>query len=169
MFNKKQILIILFCVNYCVLSAQETQIKIPKKAGLYSAILPGFGQAYTKKYWKIPIIYAGLITSVYYINESNETYQLYKKTYINRVNGNKADEFQGVYSDYDLKTLARFYRRNREVSTLFFIGTYLLNIIDASVSAHLFNYDISDNLTLKIEPKYLLKENISVVSFSLNL
>ena len=68
----KQILIVLFCSACTIVSAQEIENKIPKKAGLYSAILPGAGQVYTKKYWKVPIIYAGLITSAYYIKESND-------------------------------------------------------------------------------------------------
>ena len=58
--------------------------KIPEKAGLYSAIIPGAGQVYTKKYWKVPIIYAGLITSAYYIHENATLYNLYKQTYINK-------------------------------------------------------------------------------------
>ena len=62
-------------------------VKIPKRAGLYSAILPGAGQVYTKKYWKVPIIYAGLITSAYYIKESHDLYDLYKQTYLNRLAG----------------------------------------------------------------------------------
>ena len=63
------------------ITAQENVVKIPKRAGLYSAILPGAGQVYTKKYWKVPIIYAGLITSAYYIKESHDLYDLYKQTY----------------------------------------------------------------------------------------
>ena len=61
----------LFCSTCTLVSAQEKENKIPKKAGLYSAILPGSGQVYTKKYWKVPIIYAGLITSAYYIKDNN--------------------------------------------------------------------------------------------------
>ena len=83
-------------------SAQEIGDKIPKKAGLYSAILPGAGQVYTKKYWKVPIIYAGLITSAYYIKKSNDCHQFYKTTYLSRTAGNNSDEFQGQYSNADL-------------------------------------------------------------------
>ena len=158
-----------FWINLTIVSAQHIERKIPKKAGIYSAIIPGTGQLYTKKYWKIPIIYAGLITSAYYIKESNEHYQLYKNTYINRINGNHSDEFDKQYSDADLITLSNHYRRNREISILFFGGTYILNILDASISAHLFNYDISEDLSLHVQPFYFLKEDATGLSLSFNL
>jgi hypothetical protein len=148
-------------------SAQEYVEKIPKKAGLYSAILPGAGQVYTKKYWKVPVIYGGLITAAYYINESNDLYQLYKSTYLNRLDGDFSDNLN--YSDSDLITLTKYYRRNREVSTLLFTLTYILNIVDASVNAHLFDYDVSEDLSLHIKPVYFSKENASGISLSFNL
>ena len=101
----KKILIAFFVVFSFTTSAQEYAEKIPKKAGLYSAILPGSGQVYTKKYWKVPVIYGGLITSAYYINESNDLYQLYKSTYLNRLDGDFTDNLN--YSDSDLRTLTR--------------------------------------------------------------
>ena len=140
---------------------------MPKKAALYSAILPGSGQVYTKKYWKVPIIYGGLITSAYYINESNDFYQLYKSTYLNRLDGDFTDNLN--YSDSDLRTLTEHYRRNREVSALLFTLTYILNIVDASVNAHLFDYDVSEDLSLHIQPVYFSKENASGISLSFNL
>ena len=140
---------------------------MPKKAGLYSAILPGSGQVYTKKYWKVPVIYGGLITSAYYINESNDLYQFYKSTYLNRLDGDFSDNLN--YSDSDLRTLTEHYRRNREVSALLFTLTYILNIIDASVNAHLFDYDVSEDLSLHIHPVYFSKENASGISLSFNL
>lgn len=169
MSKRKKILIVFFCTIYTFVSAQEKQNKIPKKAGSYSAIIPGAGQIYTKKYWKVPIIYAGLITSAYYIKQSNDSYQLYKDTYLKRINGEYSDEFQGKYSDANLITLSNHYRRNREISILFFIGTYILNIVDASVNAHLFNYDVSNDLSLHIKPIYLSNEISSGLSLSFNL
>ena len=163
----KKILIAFFVVFSFTTSAQEYGEKIPKKAGLYSAILPGSGQVYTKKYWKVPVIYGGLITSAYYINESNDLYQLYKSTYLNRLDGDFTDNLN--YSDSDLRTLTEHYRRNREVSALLFTLTYILNIVDASVNAHLFDYDVSEDLSLHIQPVYFSKENASGFSLSFNL
>jgi len=163
----KKILIAFFVGFSFTISAQEYGEKIPKKAGLYSAILPGAGQVYTKKYWKVPVIYGGLITSAYYINESNDLYQLYKSTYLNRLDGDFTDNLN--YSDSDLRTLTEHYRRNREVSALLFTLTYILNIVDASVNAHLFDYDVSEDLSLHIQPVYFSKENASGISLSFNL
>ena len=144
-------------------------VKIPKRAGLYSAILPGAGQVYTKKYWKVPIIYAGLITSAYYIKENYNLYDLYKQTYINRWEGNRTDEFTNRYTDANLLTLTEHYRRNTEVSALLLTLTYVLNIVDASVSAHLFDYDVSEDISLHIQPIYMVKENTSGLSLSIKL
>ena len=163
----KKILIAFFVGFSFTTSAQEYVEKIPKKAGLYSAILPGSGQVYTKKYWKVPVIYGGLITSAYYINESNDLYKLYKSTYLNRLDGDFTDNLN--YSDSDLRTLTEHYRRNREVSALLFTLTYILNIVDASVNAHLFDYDVSEDLSLHIQPVYFSKENASGISLSFNL
>jgi len=163
----KKIFLALFIIVSATSSAQEYGDKIPKKAALYSAILPGAGQVYTKKYWKVPVIYGGLITSAYYINESNDLYQLYKSTYLNRLDGDFNDNLN--YSDSDLRTLTEHYRRNREVSALLFTLTYILNIVDASVNAHLFDYDVSEDLSLHIQPVYFSKENASGISLSFNL
>ena len=161
-------ILIAFFVGFCfTTAAQEYGEKIPKKAGLYSAIIPGAGQVYTKKYWKVPVIYGGLITSAYYIKENNDLYQLYKSTYLKRLDGNITDNFN--YSDSDLITLTEYYRRNREVSALIFTITYILNIIDASVNAHMFDYDVSENLSLHLQPVYFSKENASGISLSFNL
>ena len=163
----KKIFLALFIIVSATSSAQEYGDKIPKKAALYSAILPGAGQVYTKKYWKVPVIYGGLITSAYYINESNDFYQLYKSTYLNRLDGDFNDNLN--YSDSDLRTLTEHYRRNREVSALLFTLTYILNIVDASVNAHLFDYDVSEDLSLHIQPVYFSKENASGFSLFFNL
>lgn len=163
----RNILIILFLGSCIILSAQTKEKKNPKKAALYSAIIPGAGQIYTKKYWKTPIIYGGLLASAYYIKENNDFYQLYKNTYLNRVNGNNSDNLN--YTPAELEILTDHYRRNREISILCFIGTYILNIVDASVSAHLFDYDVSDDLSLHIQPIYFSKENATGLLLSFNL
>jgi len=150
-----------------ICEAQVSLLKVPKRAGMYSAIIPGAGQVYTKKYWKVPIIYAGLITSAYYFKENHDFYDLYKGTYLKRIDGNTADNLD--YSNADLITLTEFYRRNREVSALLFILTYILNIVDASVSAHLFDYDVTEDISLHLQPIYMEKENANGLSLSIKL
>ena len=151
------------------ITAQESVVKIPKKAALYSAIIPGLGQVYTKKYWKVPLIYAGLITSAYYINESHALYDTYKQAYINRLDNNRTDEFTGTYTDANLVTLTEHYRRNTEISALLFTLTYVLNIVDASVNAHLFKYNVSKDISMIVQPVYFSKENVSGLSLSIKL
>ncbi len=162
----KQILILLFWYSHIFLSAQETANKNPKKAAFYSAIIPGSGQIYTEKYWKVPIIYAGLITSGYFIQTNSTEYQKYKTA---AILSNQTAENQLGYTYSQLITLTDYYRRNREISLLFFIGTYLLNIVDASVSAHLFDYDISDDLSLQIQPVYISIAKVPGLSLHFNL
>ncbi len=165
----REILIVLFILSNILVAAQENKEKIPSKAAIYSTIIPGAGQFYTKKYWKVPFIYTGLITSAYYIKESHNLHILYKNTYLKRMNGEYNDEFSDIYSNTDLKKLTDHYRRNREISVLLFSLTYIINILDASVNAHLFNYDISDNLSMHIEPFHIRKENITGLSLCFNL
>jgi hypothetical protein len=149
---------------------QENITKTPKKAAIYSTIIPGAGQVYTKKYWKVPVIYAGLITSGYYIYQNHSSYKEYKNAYIIRTDTdpNTIDEFNNRYTDDNLVTLTEFYRRNLEVSTLLFTLTYVLNIIDASVNAHLFEYNINDNVSLKIKPS-LLNKDVGGISLAINI
>ena len=167
MQQKKHILIAFLLLFASTIIAQESIVKTPKRAGLYSAIIPGAGQVYTKKYWKVPIIYAGLITSAYYFKENHDLHDLYKKTYLNRIGGNTSDILD--YTDADLITLTDHYRRNREVSALLFTLTYILNIVDASVSAHLFDYNVSEDISLHFQPIYMEKGNASGLSLSIKL
>ena len=164
---KTHILIAFLLLFASTVMAQESIVKIPKRAGLYSAIIPGAGQVYTKKYWKVPIIYAGLITSAYYFKENHDLYALYKTTYLDRIGGNTSDNLN--YTNADLVTLTEHYRRNREVSALLFTLTYILNIVDASVSAHLFDYDVTEDISLHFQPIYMAKENANGLSLSIKL
>ena len=156
MIFSKKICLFIFCfsVIYFANSQDLTEpIKSPGKAAILSSTLPGLGQIYNKKYWKVPIIYAGLLTSAYYINDNNIQYKRYKDAYLKRLDNNPDnDDFVGEYSSGDLLILKDFYRRNREISILCFVGTYIINVLDASVDAHLFDYDISEDISLQITP-----------------
>lgn len=128
----------------------------PRKATLLSMALPGAGQFYNKKYWKIPVIYAGFAGMGYLVHFNNSRYQLYKKAYILRVDDDPAtiDEFVDQYSQDDLQTLKSFYRRNRDLSYIVAGLIYVLNIIDASVDAHLFYFNVNDDLSLNFQPSF---------------
>ncbi|MBT4217891.1 MAG: hypothetical protein HOA49_01705 [Flavobacteriales bacterium] len=147
------------------ISSQKIQKdKSPKKAAIYSAVIPGAGQIYTKKYWKVPIIYGGLVTSAYFINDNNNQYKEYREAALLSY---ETGEDQLGYTYSELITLKDHYKRNREISYFSFVGVYILNIIDASVNAHLFHFDVSDDISLNIRP-YSTFSNTGV-SFSLNL
>lgn len=120
----------------------------PSRAAFYSAILPGLGQAFNGSYWKIPIAYGGLGIGVYfYINNDNE-FNRYRDAYKDRLAG-RVDEFEGRITDDGLIRAQRFYRRNKEISILVIAGIYALNIIDANVEAHLQQFNVSEDLTLR--------------------
>ena len=125
----------------------------PSKAAFYSAILPGLGQAVNKKYWKIPIVYAALGTSIYLYMDNDRNYKRYRKAYKRRLSGFTDDEVYGegsipLLSNEALIRAQQTLRRNKELSLLITIGLYALNIIDANVDAHLLQYNVDKNLAV---------------------
>ena len=137
--------------------AQTEEVKSNKsahKASLFSAVIPGSGQVYNKKYWKVPIIYASLATSIYFIQNNQKKLNKYQDAYILRSNGG-IDEYTDIYSNSQLLTIVDYYERNRDVSYIITAAIYLLNIVDASVDAHLFDFDISEDLSLKASPQII--------------
>ena len=122
----------------------------PTKAAFYSAILPGLGQAYNKKYWKIPLVYAGIGTSLYFYIDNNRKYNQYRDAYKRRLEGYTDDKFS--YLDNSrLIAGQKFYQRNRDLSALVTVGFYVLNIIDANVDAALIQFNVNENLSFKPE------------------
>ncbi len=126
----------------------------PKKAALLSAVIPGAGQVYNKKYWKVPIIYAGAAGLVYSFQFNQSRYIKYRNAYKYRIDGDAStiDDYVGRYSDDNLNTLQKYYHRYRDLTVIGFAALYALNVIDASVDAHLFTFDVSDDLSLRVQP-----------------
>jgi hypothetical protein len=125
------------------------------RAALLSAILPGAGQFYNKKYWKIPILYAGFIVLGYTIEFNNTNYKTFKIAYQYRVDGDSTtiDDYENIYPEADaLFVRKNYYRRTRDLLWIITAGVYVLNIIDAYVDAHLSDFDISDDLSLRTQP-----------------
>ena len=123
----------------------------PSKAAFYSAILPGLGQAYNKKYWKVPLVYGGMGLSIYYYSWNNKKYHEYRDAYKDLLAGR---EVTGELKDLDeerLRRAQRFHQRNRDLSLLITIGIYVLNIVDANVDAHLLQFNVNENLSLRPE------------------
>jgi hypothetical protein len=136
-------------------TATRLKVHSPKKAALYSSFLPGLGQAYNHKYWKIPIIYAGFAATGYFISSNGKLYRDFRDAYAFKSTASTGDppnEYAIRYSTDQLLTAREYYRRNLEVSWIVTGVWYILNIVDATVDAHFFDYDISDDLSLQIKP-----------------
>ncbi len=124
----------------------------PSTATLRSALLPGLGQAYNEKYWKIPIIYGGLGASTYFIVRNTRQFQNFRQAYIARVDPDRTDDYQNIYNQQQLNTLKSTYRRWRDLSYIAFIGVYVLQVVDANVDAHLYDFDVGEDLSLHMRP-----------------
>jgi hypothetical protein len=128
----------------------------PSKAAFYSAILPGLGQAYNKKHWKIPIVYGAMGASMYFYITNNNKYHKYRDAYKHRLAGEPDD--YSYLDDSRLVQAQRFYQRNRDLSMLVTVAFYILNIVQANVDAHLMQFNVSDKLTFQPE---LYQNNIN--------
>ncbi len=144
----------------------------PHKASVYAAVFPGAGQIYNKKYWKVPILYAGIGGLVYAIHFNTTYYDKYRSAYrdfLIRDPGNTSyeefippglgiEDVHGARSEWFQRALQnkrRYYKRYRDMSYIGMAALYLASIIDASVDAHFYDFDISDDLSLRIEPTVL--------------
>ncbi|MBU3011850.1 hypothetical protein KO506_10580 [Polaribacter vadi] len=175
MLLKKNILIILLIFNAVLSFAQKdsTDVKIndvkilgniktsqgiydplaPSKAAFYSAIFPGMGQIYNKKYWKAPIVWGALAIPTYYYQINNNDYKRYRTAYRLRKAGLQ-DEFTSddgsvLVSTETLETAQEQLKENRDFSLLSGVIIYVLQIVEASVNAHLIQFNTDDNLSIK--------------------
>jgi hypothetical protein len=126
----------------------------PKRATLLSAVMPGAGQIYNRKYWKAPIVWAGLGISYTFIRDNSREYHRYRTAYLALVDGDPGtvDEFGGQYSPDQVRQVMETYQRWRDISYIATAGVYILNIVDASVDAHFVRFDVSPDLSLKLGP-----------------
>jgi len=128
----------------------------PRKALLYAAVLPGLGQIYNKKYWKLPLVYGGFIALGYAVNFYQTGYTKYKgHLFYNLENGLSGDgdlNPDTKFTTSTLRTLVTRYRRERDFMLILMGGMYLLQIVDAHVDAHLKEFDLNPRLQVSIEP-----------------
>lgn len=148
----------------------------PSRAAFYSAVVPGLGQAYNKRYWKIPVIYAGIAAGVYFYVQNDQDYDRFRNAYKRRLAGFTDDEFYGtgaepVISNDRLIDAQKNAQKNKDVSILVAIGFYLLNIVDANVDAHLRQFNVSEDLSLqpKVEVDPIRAQTQYGLSFRYNL
>jgi len=146
----------------------------PHKATIRSAIIPGWGQVYNKKYWKVPLVWGALGTTavIYFYNV--ETYRALKQTYIYMTdtvpdNTQPIDPRFSNISPNGVRSLRNSFRQNVDYSVVFFILFWGLNVVDATVDAHLKSFDVNDNLSLDIKPGFSPMANTTGISLVLNI
>jgi Family of unknown function (DUF5683) len=156
--------------------ADSTKRYNPRIAIVRSAIIPGWGQATNKKYWKVPVVYAALgITGAIFFRNIKQ-YREARDAYINATDGIQSNDFeipQPYFTVKDqperIKTFRNQVRQNVDYTVLFFIAFWGLNVVDAAVDAHLKTFDVSDDLSLQIKAGYSPIANTSGISLVLNL
>ena len=127
------------------------QKHLPARATIYSALIPGLGQAYNGDYWHIPLYYGGFMISGYSFAFNQRQYKRYRHMLMEMAEGT----YTGPYSQEDLIWYRDTYRRNRDYSVIATLLIYILNVIDANVFAHFANFDISDDITFNVAPALL--------------
>lgn len=166
MFKLRNILTCILCAGVCLLSvspvsaqdADTVSVKPvvkshkPNTAVFMSAVVPGLGQVYNKKYWKVPIIYGAGGAFAYYLGYYQDKYSKFRNAL---ETGKEGQEYLIDGRTYDYQSLSQgrdFYRRYRDLNILGLSAIYFLNIVDAMIDAHFFYYDVSDDLSMYIQP-----------------
>ena len=140
-----------------------------KRAMWLAIVLPGAGQIYNRKYWKLPIIYGGFVGCAYAITWNNQMYHDYSQAYMDIMDDDPTtdsyNQFLHLGATIDASNMDRYkeifrkrkdrYRRWRDMGVFVMIGVYAFSIIDAYVDASLSEFDISDDLTLRVEPAFM--------------
>jgi len=167
-------------INNTAVPADTSGKKIhsPRIAAIRSAVLPGWGQAYNRKYWKMPIVYGALGTTAYVFAFNMKEYKRVGFAYnvlVNRdtANFDKVDPdllpFVQTNASSSLRNYRNTKRRDIDYSVIVFLLFWGLNVVDATVDAHLKGFDVSDNLSMKIKPGYNSFSNTTGVSFVLDI
>lgn len=143
----------------------------PRKATLRSAILPGWGQAYNREYWKIPIVYGALAIPGSLFVYNNKWYQKTKEAYTILVTGGDTlaidPKLKGLTAP-DLQYYRNYFRKSRDYSVLFFLLVWGLNVADATVFGHLKNFDVSNDLSMHVQPDFNMATKTPTIGFVFN-
>lgn len=136
----------------------------------YLALIPGGGQIYNSKYWKLPILYGGMGAAAYFAYDNHVQYRRFLNSFYNELDSTTAsDELGQRYSQADLIRLQDTYRDWRDLSIIVGVLIYALSIVDAHVDAHLYSYDISDDLTYRFEPIMMPAGPVTAIGLSFSM
>lgn len=146
----------------------------PKRALWLSLVLPGAGQIYNRKYWKLPFIYGGFLGCTYALMWNQQMYRDYSQAYLDIMDDDPrtCSYLEMLPPRYDItgreeqfkklfKRKKDFYRRYRDLSAFCFVGVYLLSVVDAYVDAQLSEFDISPDLSMSVRPAVMETQGIS--------
>lgn len=150
-------------VQTVVPAKKKRWIPDSKKSVWLGLVIPGAGQIYNRKYWKLPIIYGGFVGCAYALTWNGKMYKDYSQAYLDIMDSNpNTKSYEDLlppnarYNEEQLKNTIKkrkdMFRRYRDLSIFAFIGVYLISIIDAYVDAELSNFDITPDLSMKVEP-----------------
>ena len=158
---------------------KKVNVYDPRKAAIRSAILPGWGQVYNRKYWKVPIVYGALGTSAYVfffnLNTYKDTRFAYRVKYNMRVNGTDSTNYDRIpdylkpISEGSLRSYRDSYRRDIDYSVIFFILLWGLNVVDAAVDSHLKSFDVSPDLSFRLKPGHSQMAGTTGLSFVVHI
>jgi hypothetical protein len=150
----------------------------PKKATMMSVALPGMGQIYnnikkpegfkSRLWWKLPLIYGGIGTSIYFVMQNQKSYTFYRNERLDLQNDISSLYSISGYSDSQLKSITDQYSRWRDLSIVAALGVYLINIVDANVSGNLLHFDSSNDLSIIVQPKVFYINQSSVTGASVS-
>lgn len=142
----------------------------PSRAAFYSAIVPGLGQIFNKKYWKLPLVYAAVGTPIYFYVDNDSKYRDYRNEYKKRLRGiyDTEDPVFGKLDNERVIQGQQFYQRNRDLSLVVAIGFYILNVVDANIDAHLMQFNVNDKLTIQPAMEYNPRD-LNQYQYAINL
>lgn len=132
-----------------------------RKATILSAVLPGAGQAYNKKYWKMPIVYGGMGACIYFISWNNKEYKFYRDGLIAEIDGDPTTTNDTGFSSNALSQGMEQHRKWLDISWMSLAGVYVLQILDANVDAHLFHFDVGDDLSFDVHPSLIPSHRVN--------
>lgn len=171
--------LLLFFSLFASVQAQDTLSKkvsthSATRAMYFSMVLPGSGQIYNRKYWKVPLIYGGGYLLISSAISNGKSYLDFLEAYKLRTDGNAStiDKYEGTYSDENLILIKNNYKRNRDLAIIGTTVLYLLNVVDAYVDGQLFDFNMSDDLQASLRPatQYSIGQDAKLVpSLSLTL
>ncbi len=135
---------------------ENVRLHSPKKAALFSAVLPGAGQVYNKQYWKAPIAIGGIAWFGYQIGKQSRDFKRYKTAYTQVLNGETVSDAElADLTGTQLNEGMELFRRNRDIVALSLVAVYIANVVDAAVWGHLFYFSVSEETALQIRPSLM--------------